>query len=348
MEISTLESNLKAGKTSNLYLLYGEENFLLESSLKRIKKLFGEMINGINYIQIDKDNISEIISDIETPAFGYPQKLIIAKDTGLFQKAKRGNKSENIEKKDQKKDNKFENILADYINENIELINDSVILVFVENDVDKNNLFKSIDKNGWVCNFEKQKPVEIAKRLKAICNAYKVNVDVATLNYFIESCGTSLQELINEIRKQIEYVGPNGTITKQTIDLLATKQFESIIFDLTDSLGKKNIQAALQVLKNLLNAKEPIQKIFVTLYNHFKKLYLTKIAIRENLNITESLKLKPNQTFLVNKYTMQSKYFKEDELRKILEEFIDLDYKVKNGIIDINIGLESILCRYCS
>lgn len=348
MEISTLESNLKAGKTSNLYLLYGEENFLLESSLKRIKKLFGEMINGINYIQIDKDNISEIISDIETPAFGYPQKLIIAKDTGLFQKAKRGNKSENIEKKDQKKDNKFENILADYINENIELINDSVILVFVENDVDKNNLFKAIDKNGWVCNFEKQKPVEIAKRLKAICNAYKVNVDGATLNYFIESCGTSLQELINEIRKQIEYVEPNGTITKQTIDLLATKQFESIIFDLTDNLGKKNIQAALQVLKNLLNAKEPIQKIFVTLYNHFKKLYLTKIAIRENLNITESLKLKPNQTFLVNKYTMQSKYFKEDELRKILEEFIDLDYKVKNGIIDINIGLESILCRYCS
>ena len=348
MEINTLESNLKAGKTSNLYLLYGEESFLLENSLKRIKKLFGEMINGINYIQIDKDNISEIISDIETPAFGYPQKLIIAKDTGLFQKAKRGNKSENTEKKDTKKENKFENKLADYINENIELINDSVILVFVENDVDKNNLYKAIDKNGWVCNFEKQKPIEIAKRLKAICNAYKVNVDGATLNYFIECCGTSLQELINEIRKQIEYVGQNGIITKQTIDLLATKQFDSIIFDLTDNLGKKNIQASLQVLKNLLNAKEPIQKIFITLYNHFKKIYITKIAIKEKLNIAESLKLKPNQTFLVNKYTMQSKYFKEDELRKILEEFIDLDYKVKNGIIDINIGLESILCRYCS
>ena len=78
MDINTIESNLKAGKTSNLYLLYGEERYLLENVLKRIKKLFGEMINGINYIQIDKDNISEIISDIETPAFGYPQKLIIA------------------------------------------------------------------------------------------------------------------------------------------------------------------------------------------------------------------------------------------------------------------------------
>ncbi len=218
----------------------------------------------------------------------------------------------------------------------------------MENDVDKNSLYKSIDKNGCVCNFEKQKPIELTRRIKSICNAYKVNIDSNTLNYFIESCGTSLQDLINEIRKQIEYVGENGTITKDTIDLLAIKQFESIIFDLTDCLGRRNISEALQVLKNLIYAKEPVQKIFITLYNHFKKLYITKVAIREKLNIAESLKLKPNQTFLVNKYTMQSKYFKEEELRNILQEFIDLDYKVKNALMDINVGLEAVLCRYCS
>ena len=168
------------------------------------------------------------------------------------------------------------------------------------------------------------------------------------MNYFIESCGTSLSDLINEIRKQIEYVGPNGTITKQTIDLLGIKQFESIIFDLTDSLGKKDIEQALRVLKNLLYAKEPIQKIFITLYNHFKKIYITKIAVNEKLNIAESLNLKPNQTFLASKYKTQSGYFKEAELKTILKEFIELDSKVKNGMMDINVGLEAILCRYCS
>ena len=40
-------------------------------------------------------------------------------------------------------------------------------------------------------------------------------------------------------------------------------------------------------------------------------------------------------------------FFKEKELRKILQELIDLDYNYKNGLIDINIGLEAILCRYC-
>lgn len=346
MDIATLESNLKAGKLNNVYLLYGEERFLLDNCVKKINKLFGETINGINYIQIDNNNVTEIIADIETPAFGYPQKLIIAKDTGLFQKAKKGKAV--AETKNSKEDNKFANKLATYIDENINMIKDSVILVFIENEAEKNDLYKEIEKVGCVCNFERQKPIDLAKRIKTICNAYKVNIDNSTLNYFIEVCGTSLQDLINEIRKQIEYVGENGTITKQTIDLLAIKQFESIIFDLTDSLGKRNISEALQVLKNLIYAKEPIQKIFITLYNHFKKIYITKIAIREKLNIAESLNLKPNQTFLTNKYTMQSKYFKEDELRKILQEFIDLDYKVKNGAIDINIGLEAILCRYCS
>lgn len=45
---------------------------------------------------------------------------------------------------------------------------------------------------------------------------------------------------------------------------------------------------------------------------------------------------------------MQANYFSEDELRKILEELIELDYQYKKGNIDINIGLESILCNYCS
>ena len=60
------------------------------------------------------------------------------------------------------------------------------------------------------------------------------------------------------------------------------------------------------------------------------------------------LNLKPNQTFLVNKYKMQAKYFKERELRKILQELIDLDYNYKVGVIDLQVGLESILCAYCS
>ena len=49
-------------------LLFGEETYLSETKLKKLKKSFGELIKGINYIQIDDTNVSELISDIETPA----------------------------------------------------------------------------------------------------------------------------------------------------------------------------------------------------------------------------------------------------------------------------------------
>lgn len=157
-----------------------------------------------------------------------------------------------------------------------------------------------------------------------------------------------MQDLINEIRKLIEYSGTNGTIDKKAIDMLATKQIESVIFDLTDNLGKRDIKSALETLSGLIYNKEPIQKILVTLYNHFKKLYLLKLAIKENRNLAESMNLKPNQMFLVTKYKKQADYFSELELRKIIEELINLDSNYKIGLIDINIGLESILCKYCS
>ncbi len=100
-------------------------------------------------------------------------------------------------------------------------------------------------------------------------------------------------------------------------------------------------------MSNLIYAKEPIQKILITLYNHFKKLYFTTLAIKYNKDVITSLSLKPNQTFLVNKYKMQAKYFKEKELKEILQKLRDLDYSYKNGLIDLQVGLESILCKYC-
>ena len=339
MKIEELEKELKTGKLHGLYLLYGEETFLLENCLKSIKKIFGEKVNGINYILIDETNINEIVSDIETPALGIEKKLIIAKATGIFKK--------DLKKKSKKDNDNLKEKINLYIKENIKQINETCVVVFIEQNVEKCELLSTIEKLGVVCNFEYQKPIQIQTRLKAIINAYKINIEMSTLMYLIECCGTDMQELINETRKLIEYTGEGNTITKEAIDKLAIKKMESIIFDLTDSLGKKNTKQAIEVLRNLILSKEPLQKILITLYNHFKKLYLTKLAIVQNKDVTSYLDLKPNQTFLTNKYKAQAGYFKLKELRRILQEFCDLDYKYKIGLIDLNVGLEAILCAYC-
>lgn len=344
MTIEELEKNLKTGTLESIYLLYGEEQYLLEQCVKKIKKNFGELVNGINYIQLDEKNVEGLISDIETPAFGYSKKLIIIKNSGLLKKETRGKKKEEKPAKKAQKGDSLQEKIANYITGNKETIQEAVVLVFIEQEIGSNELSKTLQNIGTAVNFERLKPIQIGKRIKAICNAYKVNIEDRTINYFIETCGTSMQNLINEIRKLIEYVGENGTIKTEDIDKLSIKELESVIFDLTDNLGQKNIAKTLQILKELLYNKEPIQKILITLYNHLKKIYLTILAQEYNTNIAEALNLKPNQMFLITKYKRQASYFKKEELKNILQELIDLDYKSKQGLLDINVGLEAILC----
>lgn len=133
-------------------------------------------------------------------------------------------------------------------------------------------------------------------------------------------------------------------IKKEDIDALTIKKTESIIFDLTDNLGKKNVAKAIKILDDLKSNKEPMQKILVLLYGHFKKLYITSLSTTQN--VARNLNLKPNQTFLIRKYQTQARYFKPNELRKILNEFIMLDENSKNGNIDIDVGMTAIICRY--
>ena len=337
MNYTELEKQLNTNKINSVYLFWGEEEYLMSNIVKKIKKLFGELVLGINYIILDEASISELIPNIESPAFGFDKKLIIVNNSNLFKKDGRKKTLTPIQEK-----------ILNYLNENIEIINESVVLIFKENQVDKNEIYNTIEKIGITCNFVQLKPIELISRLKKICNAYNVNIDDNTVKYLIEVSGANLQNLINEIRKLIEYKGAGNSINTHDVELLATKQIESVIFDLTDNLALKKTDKALKILDDLIYQKEPLQKILVTLYNHFKKLYLYSMAIKYNKTPLTVLNLKPNQLFLLDKYKYQVKHYSIKDLRQILEKLADLDYLSKSGKIDLEIGLRSILCYYCS
>ena len=330
--ILELENDLKNQNLHGIYVFYGEEKYLQQEYLRKIKKIFGELSLGINYILLDENNIDTLISDIETPAFGYEKKLIIIRDSNLFKKDCKSPMKEKFKK---------------YVSENMDIINEAVVIVFIEEIVHKMDLYKTVEKNAVIIETKELKPIEIKNRLKRICAMYKVQISDQNLNYLIETAGTSMQDLINEIRKLIEYAGENGEIKKEDIDKLTIKEIQAIIFDLTDYLGTKNTEKALEVLNNLIYNKEPLQKIIITLYNHFRKIYLTKLALKERRDLVEVLSLKPNQVFLTTKYRKQAEYFKEKEILQILKELIDLDYKSKSGQIDLDIGLKTVLCKNC-
>lgn len=69
MTSENLEKEIKTGKLNFMYLLYGEEIYWLETMLKKITKLFGEKVTGINYIELDEENvINSLMQEIRNPS----------------------------------------------------------------------------------------------------------------------------------------------------------------------------------------------------------------------------------------------------------------------------------------
>ncbi len=328
-----------SSKLDPIYLFYGEEEYLISTLINKIKRKFGELILGINYILIDDTNIEELISDIEIPAFGYDKKLIIVKNSNIFKKDGR-----------KKKNSALEDKIINYFNDNFDIIENNCVIVFSEIEVNSTELFNVIEKKSISFKSEYLDSRSLVAYLKNICTLYHVEVDDSILIYMVENCGTNLRVLINELRKVIEYTGEGNKITKNAIDSLCIKQIESVIFDLTDNIGAKKVSKALDILDNLISNKEPLQVILVTLYTHIKRLYICKIAstTTNKDSLIVALGIRPNHTFLIKKYQGQSKNFSEKQLRQLLEALADLDYNSKIGNIDADVGIRSILCNYCS
>ena len=79
------------------------------------------------------------MQELQMPCFGYEKKMIIVKSSGLFKKEtkKRGSNTKEI------RDN-----LEKYLKENIEDIKERIILVFIEENIEKLNITKTFEALG--------------------------------------------------------------------------------------------------------------------------------------------------------------------------------------------------------
>ena len=67
-----------------VFLFYGEEKYNRNVYVNKIKKIYGDLLKGINYIVLDDTNVNNIVFEANTPAFGYPSKLILVNDSNIF------------------------------------------------------------------------------------------------------------------------------------------------------------------------------------------------------------------------------------------------------------------------
>ena len=299
---------------ANIYLLYGEEKYDLNSKVEKIKKEFSNLEVGVNLFYVNLDNLDELENITQSVTFFGSEKLIIIKDTKL----------------------KF----------NLDLLKDidpDIKVIIIEDSVDKRTSeYKTLSKIAEVNEYKHPDEKQMITYILDILKRYGKKISYEDASYMQSVCGEDKSNIINELQKLVIYADDTDIVDKKMIDKICSKTLSAKVFDvLDDIIGRKKKQAISQ-LDNLLKQKESIIKIYIMLYKQYKQLYQIKLLKKKGeKDIAGILGLHP---FVVKKLLYSVDKYSEEELKNIIYAFDDYDYKTKNGDIDFEIGLKKIIC----
>lgn len=301
-----------------VYLLYGLNDFEIDSEIKKLTKDYDKM--NISKYDLTETDIKEVINDAETFSMFADNKVVIAENAIMFTSS-----GANTE------------IIENYLNH----INPHTILIFTVNaeKVDeRKKITKLIKKNYKLISFnEASSPSAFVKKQ---LSGY--NITSSVIAFLIDRVGSNPLILENEINK-IKAYKDDKTITKEDIVKLTNKNQEIDIFKLIDDIVEKNKDEALAIYHEMLKVGEEPLKIIILLATQFRLMYQSKELAKKGYsekNIADTLKVHPYRVKLA---LQKGRKYKSETLLNYLLTLANIDIAIKTGKTDKNLALELFL-----
>lgn len=325
--MKSLNEDLKTGNFKRVYLLFGEENYLKKQYKDRLTKALISDGDTMNYAYYEGKGIDvkEIIDLSETMPFFSERRLIVIENSGFFKNATAE--------------------LAEYMKE----IPETTYFIFVETELDKRGkMFKAVKDKGRIVELARQDEKTLVRWIYGNVKKEGKQIAESTIYYLLSKCGTDMENLQKEMEKLFCYTLNNDVINMEDIDAICTMQITNEIFDMVNAVAEKKQKRALDRYYDLLALKEPAMRILYLLSRQFRLLMEVKEMAGEGYDkktIASKAGLHP---YAVGKYIEQSRSFSQEELRKILEESVDIEERVKTGRLGDVLAVELFIVKYSS
>jgi DNA polymerase III delta subunit len=111
---------------------------------------------------------------------------------------------------------------------------------------------------------------------------------------------------------------------------------------MTDYLGKRKFDKALEIIGEMLSKGEPHARIVTSLYNYFRRLLHAAISGKTAADLSVAFGVKE---FAARKTQEQAAMFKKRALKNAVDFLIDVDYKTKSGQLSADEGMWIALFR---
>lgn len=324
MTAQELDRAIAENRYPQLLYLYGEETFLLERAVQRLRDAavprdsWDFNLTVVNGRELLAARLLEILQTF--PLFA-AHRLVLVKDAQLIPAAQLEG-------------------LQEYLKHPVA----ESLLVFTGDKIDgRKKFFQDFKKYGELVEFKKYYDNQIPAFVREQAKGAGRNFTEDAMALFCRRVNSNLQEINGELVKLFAYLGERRLVDVADVAAVVSDTRAGSVFELTNAVGKRQAAEALRLLARLLEDGVAPLVILAMLVRHFRQLWKAKELVQRREANKEIARLVGMNPYFLEGLLAQTNSFSSAELGRAFELFLQTDLALKSSGAHPSALLEQLL-----
>jgi DNA polymerase-3 subunit delta len=313
----------------NVYFYYGEESLIIKNKIDRLIRDTRVDEYNISTYDLDEVSILKALQDAITMPFMSDKKVVVCKNPRFL-----SSEASLTEKE------------LETLNSYLESPMDTTYFIIDANYIkldERKEIVKRLKKLPNAVETKELSDIEIAGWIKRQCTVNGVDIKDDAIKTFSNLVGKNMHNAKNEIDKLISYVGPNGIITSEIVNLVVVKEIQNDVFSLSNAIIEQNKPKIISLYKELIENGNDVYYLFSLVAKSMREIYLVNTMLQEGYkqaDIARVLKVSPGRAYYM---VRNAKSLDIEKVKEYIQKLGDLDFNMKSGKVDIKAGFELFL-----
>ena len=330
--LQKLKADLKSKTYDRLYIFHGEETFLQNYYLQRLKDaLVDELTESFNFHKFTQEtfDIREFEDAINNLPMMAESTFILVDDIDLF-----------------KQNEEDRNHLASCIREIPEYCTVVFTYETVEWKPDKRfkTLWEAVDSTATIVQFAKQSERDLVSWIMRHFAAEGKKINPNLCVYLMELTGGTMTALSGEISKICAYSDAEE-IVKADIDAVVEPVLDAVVFQMTDLMGQGAYGPALQKLQVLFKMQNEPLAILGAIGAHYRKIGSARILLNQGMRVGDLMSLYGISDYAAKKIMNGAMRLSDRFCRLANALIMETDYQLKSSYGDGERLIEALVLR---
>ena len=326
VEMDKLKNDIKSGQFEPVYLLFGEERYLVHSFAAQLRQaIVGDDSMNDAYFEGKEVSLEEVSDLAQTMPFFADRRLIRLSDTGLFKRTEEA-----------------------WISL-IEAVPEGCHLLFTEQEADKRSrMYRAVSTKGYCCEFRRRTEQELKRWISGGLGAQGYRIRRDALDLFFQRTGDDMINIRSEMEKLAAYCMGREEILLSDVEEVTAAKLVNRVFDMVQAVSDGKKAKALSLYYDLAALKEKGSRILYLIARQMNQL----LCVREMLSsgarqdeIAARLKLSP---YIAGKLMQQARQFSPEQLKEFVRLCVSLEEAFKSGNLSEQIAVEMLLSAIAS